>query len=96
MDSLEHLMGAYFHQDWDLDGGTVHDTVDAFAAGSPARVEPAMSDIDQVLELDLREGQLRSLLQSMGCEYFAGDTDDDYRNWLADIRARLQADAPTV
>lgn len=96
MDSLEHLMGAYFHQDWDLDGGTVHDTVDAFVAGSPARVAPAMSEIDEVIARPFPEGGLRDFLEGLGCQYFAGDTDDDYRHWLADILERLQSRAPTV
>ena len=29
-EALSQLMGTYFHQDWDLDGGRVSDTVTAF------------------------------------------------------------------
>ena len=89
MQSLEHLMGAYFHQDWDLDGGSVSDTVEAFAVGSPDRVVPAMSDIDELLALELPEGGLRDVLEGMGCDYYAGDSDQDYRTWLMDIRETL-------
>lgn len=30
MEAVKYLMGAYFHQDWDIDGGLVSDTVSAF------------------------------------------------------------------
>jgi hypothetical protein len=96
MESLDHLMGAYFHQDWDLDGGTVNDTVNAFAVDSPARVESTVADIDEVLDRPLPEGGLRSLLESMGCAYYAGETDQDYRTWLLDIRESLSGRASST
>ena len=82
-------MGAYFHQDWDLDGGSVSDTVDAFAVGAPDRVGPAMAEIDELLALEVPEGGLRDALEGMGCDYHAGDSDSDYRRWLVSIRERL-------
>lgn len=89
MSALEHLMGAYFHQDWDTDGGAVSDTVMAFVAGAPLRVEPAVAEIDELLGASLREGDLRGRLEAMGCDYYAGESDADYRAWLIDIRALL-------
>ena len=89
MDALAYLMSAYFHQDWDLDGGTVTDTVDQFS-GEPADLRGACADqIAEIVRRDLPEGELREQLVAWGCDYRAGDTDEDYRRWLLDVRAHI-------
>lgn len=91
MRALEYLMGTYFHQDWDLDGGAVSDTVSAFVQGAPTKVAPTIADIDDLLAEGPAERSLRMVLESMGCEYYAGDSDEAYRVWLVEIRDQLSA-----
>lgn len=89
MQALEHLVGGYFHQDWTGDGGTVEDTVQAFLREPPAATSRAVSDIDTLLA-SVPEGELTEILRRMGCDYHAGDSDDDYRQWLLHVRHLLQ------
>ena len=91
MTALEQLMGAYFHQDWDIDGGRVSDTVDAFLHEGRDVVSAAADQIENLIGTDLPEGALRSRLDGMGCQYYAGDTDDDYRRWLAEVRDQMRS-----
>lgn len=91
MDALTHLLSAYFHQDWDLDGGTPSDTVAAYLR-EPAEVTRRCADeIDQLLAEDLDEGDLRKRLLDLGSEYPAGDNDADYRQWLIEVRDQIRA-----
>ena len=83
-------MGAYFHQDWQMDGGSVQDTVAAFASEPRELRDSALAEIEDFLSQDYPEGELEARLREMGCDYYAGDTDDDYRQWLRDIRALLK------
>lgn len=75
MEAVKYLMGAYFHQDWVMDGRAVSDTVD---------------QIDELVREDLPEGALEARLDEWGCDYYAGDTDDDYRRWLSEVRDQLR------
>ncbi|RYC10470.1 contact-dependent growth inhibition system immunity protein [Nocardioides zhouii] len=91
MEAVKYLMGAYFHQDWDIDGGLVSDTVSAFLR---ERRELVMATVDQIgalLEVDLPEGGLDAQLEEWGCQYYAGETDDAYRAWLKDIRDQMRS-----
>ena len=91
MEAVEQLMGAYFHQDWDIDGGRVSDTVAAFLDEGRDMVAAAADQIDDLMAMDLPEGSLASLLDGMGCQYYAGDTDEDYRRWLREVRDQMRA-----
>jgi hypothetical protein len=89
MEALKYLMGAYFHQDWDLDGGTVSDTVSAFLDERRDLVSSCADQIDALLAQDLVEGELAAVLDEWGSDYHAGDTDADHREWLDDIRRQI-------
>ncbi|MCF6376456.1 hypothetical protein L2K70_02465 [Nocardioides KLBMP 9356] len=91
MEAVKYLMGAYFHQDWVMDGGTLSDTVGSFLRERRQLVGDAADEIDQLLTAPLPEGDLEARLDAWGCDYYAGDTDDDYRRWLAEIRDQLRA-----
>jgi len=91
MDAVEYLMGAYFHQDWVLDGGQSADTVDSFLRERRERVAQTADEIDVLIQEQLPEGELERRLDEWGCAYRAGDTDDDYRRWLAEIRDQLRS-----
>ncbi|HSF35940.1 MAG TPA: contact-dependent growth inhibition system immunity protein [Nocardioides sp.] len=91
MTAVEQLMGAYFHQDWDIDGGQVSDTVAAFLHEPRDTVLAAADQIDELIDMNLPEGGLAALLESMGCQYYAGESDGDYRQWLGDIQRQLRS-----
>lgn len=90
MESLKYLMSAYFHQDWDLDGGEVSDTVSAFLNERRDLVSSCADEIDALLAQDLAEGEIKALLDEWGSDYHAGDTDADHRQWLEDIRRQIR------
>ena len=93
MNALAYFVSAYFHQDWDTDGGTVPDSVAQFLS-EPAELTNACADhIDELVRLGMPEGELRQQLDAWGCDYQAGDTDDDYRRWLVDVRDQILAPA---
>ena len=96
MEALEHLMGAYFHQDWDLDGGKVSDTVSSFLNEPRDLVSSCADQIDALLAQDLAEGELQARLDAWGNDYYAGDTDADYRHWLDDIRRQIRTSLTTT
>jgi hypothetical protein len=61
----------------------------------PAELTTACADqIDELLHRSLAAGELQEQLVAWGCDYRAGDTDDDYRRWLVDIRDQIRASAP--
>ena len=94
VDALAYLMSAYFHQDWDLDGGEVSHTVARFMS-EPAELTTACADqIDELLHRDMAAGELQDQLVAWGCDYRAGDTDDDHRRWLVEVRDQIRASAP--
>lgn len=83
-------MGAYFHQDWIMDGGEVTDTVAVFMEEPPETVAAAADEIDQLLAQDLAEGELAQQLRAMGSAYRAGERDSDYRLWLLEVRDEIR------
>jgi len=91
MEAVNYLMSAYFHQDWDADGGGVSDTVASFLTERRDLVSACADEIDELLRQDLPEGALAAQLDEWGCAYYAGDTDQDYRVWLGDIRQQIRA-----
>lgn len=92
MRALEYLLGAYFHQDFDIDGGEASDTVAAFLRSEQRPLAEALAkDIDDFLELSFAEGELSTQLTAWGCQYFAGEIDADYRAWLSDVRDQIYA-----
>lgn len=82
--ALSHLMGAYFHQDWDIDG-TEEQVVAAFLDGSPALGRDLATEIEQVLALGPDESCLQRLVDEMGCEYLPQPRFGSYRRWLEAI-----------
>ncbi len=96
MNSLKYMMGAYFHQDFDVDGGTSAHTVAAFSQERPQLVRACVDEIDSLLAEPLAPGDLEARLEEWGCDYYAGDTDQDYRNWLGEVRGQLAGHLTTL
>jgi hypothetical protein len=91
MDTVKYLMGAYFHQDWVLDGGSSSDTVASFLDERRDLVVTTVEEMDEFLGEDWPEGTLAARLDEWGCQYYVGDTDDAYRAWLNEIRDQMHS-----
>jgi hypothetical protein len=90
MEAVKYLMGAYFHQDWVMDGGRSSDTVALFLHERRDVLASTADQIDDLLETELPEGSLAELLVEWGCDYYAGESDADYRTWLTEVRDQIR------
>ena len=91
--ALEHLMGAYFHQDWTLSGDTHMGVVDQFVRDEADLAARLPLEILHVLSETPDDDELETLLESMGCEVYPQPRELGYRRWLSAIadRARRQS-----
>lgn len=87
--ALEQLMGAYFHQDWELFGSTHMEVVDYFVEDDPDLAATLPAEIALVLERLPSDTAVHQYLDSLGCQILIR-SEDGYREWLADIAARVQ------
>ena len=89
-DSLALLFGAYLNLDWDLEYGSVERGVEAFrrdeGANSAAEV---VKQLDALLAAHPSEGELRSVLDGLGCGFFPTGSGLTYSAWLGDLRNQL-------
>ena len=85
MNNLEHLIGAYFHQDWDLEHATREKAVAEFVCRSPQRAATVPREIDDLLASSSDE-ELVARLHAMGFDDAPPDGD---RSFLDDVRADL-------
>lgn len=83
---LHQLMGAYFHQDWALDGDETA-AVREFLSGEPGAADVA-DEIDRVLDAHASEAEVGALLRSLGSCYTPGE--GGYRRWLESIARRAR------
>ena len=94
---LEHMFGAYFHQDWDTEGGDWPDLVRNFLRDTSvedARV--TAEEIDRLLaEGDTEERLEDRVLHEFGCCYDAHPEADGpgFRAWLEQIARMLRSTA---
>ncbi|NYD43266.1 contact-dependent growth inhibition system immunity protein [Nocardioides panaciterrulae] len=89
--ALEHLMRAYFHQDFDL-LGDLWDNVDAFVAGAPQLAPLLPDEVSWVLRTHHTDAELEAFLDGLGCELSLADEEGGYRGCLLEIARRVQRD----
>lgn len=92
---LQHLAGAYFHQDFDLEWGTADSVIDAFMDGEgEASAAELMAEIDALLGSDLTERDLHDLwVVTWHASYDPRDGGQDIRGWLTAVRTRASSRA---
>jgi hypothetical protein len=88
---LQHLAGAYFHQDFDLDSGSPDSVIDSFIEGEGATsAAELVSEIDGLLDSDLTQSDMLDLWVNVwGASYDPSDGGQDMRVWLTEVRNRL-------
>ena len=83
MENLEHLIGAYFHQDWNQVYATRHEAVADFVRRSPDRAARARLEIDELLSSTGSNEELAARLTAMGFDEAPPDGD---RAFLIELR----------
>jgi hypothetical protein len=91
MENLEHLIGAYFHQDWNHVYATRHEAVADFVRRSPDRAARVGLEIDELLTSTGSGEELAAHLSAMGFDDAPPDGD---RAFLIDIQSCIQRNEP--
>ena len=93
---LQHLAGAYFHQDCDLESGSPEGVIDLFSEGEGgAAVAELISEIDRLLASPLDEREMEDLwIGDWGASYDPRDDRQDMRGWFTAVRNRLSNGTP--
>jgi|SRR5467141_3468784 len=89
---LTNLLGAYFHQDWDLEAPTPDGVIDVYLreVGSNRALKTA-DEIDQLLHQARSESQVRDfVLEKTGHGYDPSLEEITAREWLAYVARRLR------
>lgn len=92
MDNLERILGAWLHQDWQLDFDDWRSANRAGARAQPAlQVQKAVSELEGLLATEMSETELSGLLERFGCEFDPTASGLTYRAWLTEVREVLVA-----
>jgi hypothetical protein len=87
MENLEHMIGAYFHQDWNHVYATRHEAVADFVRRSPDRAATVPQEIDGLLNSAGDDDELAIRLSAMGFDDAPPDGD---RAFLAELRDHIR------
>ncbi len=87
-EGLEYLVGAYFHQDWDIDGATSRAVLHHFASDNELAIVRAARDGAAELRAEsLMEYELQARLEAFGIGYYP--VGSNYEEWLDEVVAVL-------
>jgi len=81
--ALDHLLGAYFHEDWNVDG-TEEQVVSNFVQDEPDLGAALPLEIDQLLAATADESDVEQILERKGCYYWPDPARGD-RGWLTEV-----------
>lgn len=88
MENLEHLISAYFYEQWDQhEYPSWEAAVDDFVHRSPARALHVPDEIDTLLEEAVSGAALTAQLTAWG---FDATPEDGERTWLTAVRDRIR------
>ncbi|TGN63877.1 hypothetical protein EXE59_07875 [Nocardioides eburneiflavus] len=87
MENLEHLISAYFHQDWNHVYATRKDAVADFVRRSPERAAMVPQEVDELLSSTDDDEELAARLSAMG---FDDAPSDGERAFLIEVQAHLR------
>jgi hypothetical protein len=87
---LALLLGAYFHQDWFIEGANTQEVLDRFVAEADTEViRGAKHQAEALLAAGPSERRLARTLNGMGLYYLPGADGLTYREWLAWVAEAL-------
>ncbi|WP_053213456.1 contact-dependent growth inhibition system immunity protein [Pseudomonas sp. Q12-87] len=91
---LHDFFGAYFHQDWPAEYGTVEEVLDAFLAESDVDdLRAVQQEVNILLERRKGELELRTyLLRELSCYYSYWNAWETGEAWLRHIARRLSSE----
>ena len=93
LDSLQYLVAAYFHLDWDIEGPTAEAVVDRFAADeNETTVREAYEGAAELLTRT--DDELAAQLDAWRIGYDPAGEGRTNREWLELVRARLAQALP--
>ena len=87
--ALDQLLGAYFHQDWRLDG-TESEIVATFVADEPDLAAVLPQEVDALLSSVADDAELGRLLFDKGSYHVPGPEQGGHRAWLAEVGRRAR------
>ena len=89
--ALEHLVDAYFHQDWFAEHQDEWANVQDFIDREPAFAPLLPGEIGQVLADLTSDDQVKAYLDELGSCYTTSDGQGGYREWLREVARRVEA-----
>lgn len=93
--ALAQLLGAYFHQDWDLDDPNADAVVRRFLRSESAEtVRRAREDVAHMLSSTRTDAQLEAMTAQLGSIYLPTADGLTTRAWLTRIGEMLAAEQP--
>lgn len=87
--ALDHLLGAYFHQDWRQDG-TEREVVGTFVADEPDLAAALPHEVDALLSDVPGDAELERILREKGSYYMPTVGTGGYRPWLHAIADQVR------
>lgn len=91
--ALEHLLAAYFHQDWMLDDADEWAVLGRFLTHEPQMASRLVAEIHEVLDKFTEDDDLRDFTFALGSYLTLPADDGDYRGWLTEVARRAGAAA---
>lgn len=91
MPALDHLMGAYLHQDYVLFGETPMAAVSTFLIDEPDLAGPLVNEVEQLLSTVQDDSDIEETLRAMGCQIRVDSATGSYRTWLVTIAEKARA-----
>lgn len=86
--AVDHLMTAYYHEDFDSQGG-VWGTLDLFSNEEPELTARLPEEISRILRKHPDEESLEGFLDSLGSSVYVAPEEGGYRGWLQEISERV-------
>jgi hypothetical protein len=88
--ALGQLVGAYLHQDWDIDYGSWSDAVDAYLQeAQPEAISEARRELTALISENPSEERIRDEMDQRGCSYYPPGDGTSYREWLDELGHKL-------
>lgn len=93
--TLKQFIGAYFHQDWDLEHSTADDVINFYKHDVDCKTLSFLRvDIESLCGLGLDDTELQDILfNEMGCSYNYPHEWESSKAWLAHILTIISTQA---